>query len=181
MKTALLTVLTLFPFFTAKAQVSFSHSGGLSFYWAGQAASYSVLYSPRLNLLEFGDEATFSIGTHLGGWVSLSSRGSSDDAYVLDVPIMAEVNFGQGAYSDTRGSFGGFAGVGYGVSFVGSSNSLGGGASENMATGPVANIGIRTLISGQAVGLRLSYLYNLNSNGDSDVFGLGLFYTFGDF
>lgn len=157
----------------ASAQISFSHAVGISYFVAGDAMSPAFNYSPRLNVVEMGD-ATISIGTHLNGWIVFNSRTPSSNALVLDAPLLAELNLGHAAHPDAYSDFGGFIGVGYGVSLVG------GGNGANAAMGPVANIGVRMYVSDQPCGLRLSYLYSTNDEG-ADVFGISLFYTLGDF
>lgn len=167
-----LTLSAIFICQLANAQVSFSHAAGMSFFVGGEAATPAFMYAPRLNVVEFGDEATLSVGTHLSAWIVLSSRNPSSNAYALDIPLVAELNFGHGAHPDADSDFGGFVGLGYGISFLGGNNN------ENSASGPVANIGARMYIADKPVGLRLSFLYNTEEEGEN-VFGLSLFYTLG--
>lgn len=161
------------------AQVSFSHSVGGAAYFSKNVATPAIMYSPRLNLMELDNELTLSIGTHLGAWLAFNSREGASSA-TFDFPLMVELNFGHGADPYTRSDFGGFAGVGFGVSFMGADG--GWGADINNAIGPVVNGGIRAYVFDQSLGLRLSYLYNLKSGDDTgSVFGVGIFYTFGDY
>jgi hypothetical protein len=168
----------LLQFSVSKAQVSFSHSAGLSAYIGGSAAAWGLNYSPRLNLLELGDELTFSLGTHLGLGLQYSSQEGSSNSFTLDLPLMAEINFGHASSPETSSSFGGFGGIGYGISKIGSDGVYG--ADYNNAAGLVINGGVRFIVKERPVGVRLSYM--LNFKGDAkNVLAFGAFYTFGDF
>ena len=169
-KTLLLAVIAIVFFALPKVslgQVSFSHSLGAAYYVSTSTTSteYSeststigapgILYSPRVNVVELGREMTVSVGTHLGlGFMLDTSSGSA--SFAMDLPVVAEINFGHGAHADTRSSLGG---------------------STNKASGPVLNGGVRALINGVPVGFRLSYLLNMEEGGN--VAGIGAFYTFG--
>ncbi|AKP52277.1 hypothetical protein CA2015_2870 [Cyclobacterium amurskyense] len=168
-------------------QVSFSHSLGAAYYVSTSTiiteyseststiGSPAILYSPRINVVELGEEMTVSVGTHLGlGFSADTSTGSA--SFALDLPVVAEINFGHGAHADTRSSVGGYAGVGYGINRLGGGSDFDG-VSTNKASGPVLNGGVRALINGIPVGLRVSYLLNMEEGGN--VAGIGAFYTFG--
>jgi len=159
------------------SQISFSHSLGASYYAGGQVGAPGIMYSPRINFLELNKELTLSAGTHLGLGLSMNSREGAS-SFAFDLPIMAEINYGHGAKPKTRSSFGAFGGVGFGISKIGSSGAFS--ADYNSAVGPVINAGIRCLIKERPLGLRASYLLNTKKEF-SDVFSVGLFYTFGDF
>ena len=180
-KKLLFTGVVLFSTLTVSyGQISFSHSLGGSVYLSENVSAPGILYSPRLNFLELGDEITVSVGTHLGLGFSLNadSQGGGSGSFALDLPVVAEINFGQGANPDTQSSFGGFAGLGFGISKMGASDAMGDG--YNDAAGVVINGGLRAIIRDKAVGLRVSYLLNIKKD-NSSVLGVGLFYTFGDF
>ncbi|OFY64196.1 MAG: hypothetical protein A3H98_12530 [Bacteroidetes bacterium RIFCSPLOWO2_02_FULL_36_8] len=158
-------------------QISFSHSGGASFYGSSLASAPGLMYSPRINFLELRDELTISAGTHLGLGV-VYSRDEGASSFAFDLPLVAEINFGHGANPDTRSSFGGFGGFGFGISKIGSAGAFG--ADYNDAAGIVLNGGIRAIINKNPLGLRLSYLIN-TKEGFENVISLGIFFTFGDF
>lgn len=158
-------------------QISFSHSAGGSYYYSSLASAPGIMYSPRLNVVELDDEITVSVGTHLGlGIVYNSQDGAS--SFALDLPLVAEINFGHAANPETRSSFGGFAGLGFGISKIGSASTFG--DDYNNAAGLLLNGGIRTIIKEMPVGLRVSYLLNTKKDFEN-VLSVGLFYTFGDF
>ncbi len=157
----------------AYGQVSFSHSVGGAIYVAGEAASPGIVYSPRLNFMELGDEITLSIGTHIAGWLAIDqSEGSGGLA--LDVPIVTELNFGHAAHPDAESSFGGFLGAGYGISKIGAEDSFG--SSYNDARGFVFNGGLRFGLKKGSFGTRVSYMLNTNEEY-KNVIGLGVFLT----
>ncbi len=156
------------------SQVTFSHAAGASFYVGGQASAPGIMYSPRVNILEISDALSFSLGTHLGLGLTFNSQEGAS-SFALDIPLVAELNFGSKATPENEESFGGFVGAGYGISKIGSAGAFG--ADSNDASGPVFNAGIRTVIANIPVGLRASFLLNLKS-GYKSVFGIGAFYTF---
>jgi hypothetical protein len=96
------------------------------------------------------------------------------NSFALDLPIVAEINFGHGANPDTKSSFGGFAGLGFGISKIGSSDSFG--SDYNNAAGLVVNAGMRAILQENPVGFRVSYLLNTKEDFEN-VIGLGVFYT----
>jgi len=174
-KNVLIGMLLLFAQFS-HGQISFSHAIGGSYYFASLTEAPGIMYSPRINLFELSDELTISVGTHLGlGLVSANSREGAR-SFAFDLPIVAEVNFGHGANRDTKSLIGGFAGLGYGISKIGSAGTFG--ADSNDARGLILNGGVRVIIQERSIGLRLSYLLN-TKEGYENVTGVGLFWTFG--
>lgn len=151
--------------FATHGQTSFNHAIGLSFY--GNEGIPGIMYAPRWNIAKLNDNTTLSIGTHFGINFEVYSE-SSNSIYVLDLPIMMELNFGHGSHSNNEKNSGQFIGLGYGFSEIDEF-----GSSE----GIVINAGIRQKLKSESGGLRLSYLYNIKSNG-GNVVSLGLFYTF---
>lgn len=166
----------------ANAQVSFNHSIGAAYYLSDGAEAPAILYSPRLNVVELGRELTISVGTHLGlGFQkSASSDGSSSGSFAIDIPLMAEMNFGHAANPDTRSGFGGFIGAGVGYNQMSREDEFSGSIEKSSTTGLVFNAGIRTIISDNPCGLRLSFMKGLKES-DSYVVGAAIFYTLGDF
>lgn len=166
------------------AQVSFSHAAGIKLLVASSEAqtisigdatvdiesqsssAVGILYSPRLNLVEVGDNSTISVGTHIALTFEANSR--SETSFVYDIPIVAEYNFGLASNNDNDDSFGFFIGGGYGIY---DSNNL-----VDSVTGPVVNGGLRFLISDNPIDVSASYLIGADN---INVFGLGLQYVFG--
>jgi hypothetical protein len=146
----------------ARGQSNFNHAIGLSLY--GYDGIPALTYSPRWNIQKWNDNTTLSIGTHFG----LNFGIYTNDIYVLDIPIMMELNFGHGSHSQNEHNVGQFIGLGYGYSEI---------DEMDISDGIVFNAGIRKKLMGESFGLRVSYLYNLRSTG-GDVFSFGLFYTF---
>lgn len=155
-------------------QLTFSHDLGAAFYLSDLASSPAAVYSPRLNFLELNDEATVSLGTHLGLGFNYSSDGN-DNYFAYELPLVAEINLGNASSRNSEASFGGFAGLGYGLNKMGNSTNFGG--SYNDAAGLYVNAGIRGIVNDQSIGLRVSYLMNTKVGFD-DVLGITLFYTF---
>lgn len=178
-KTLFLVCFLLVTWTYSTAQVSFSHSLGASYYFCPVAEGLGVMYSPRLNLASLGGESSFSVGTHLGLGLSFSSnsQSGSSSSYTLDLPLVLELNFGQASQPGASSMFGGFFGVGYGYSSIGSSDSWGG-VSSNKTSGPVFNGGIRFNIAERPLGIRASFLKSLDKDA-KDVIGVGVSYNFG--
>lgn len=172
LKNALFIALMLCSGF-AFGQVTFSHSAGAAYYYSPSAQAPGILYAPRINILEVNDAITLSIGTHLGLGFTFSSQGGSN-SFALDIPLVVELNFGEGAHPDTDSPFGGFIGAGYGISKFGSDDGFGSGSND--AAGFVFNAGIRTQIKELPLGLRGSFLLNTKEFNEN-VISLGIFYT----
>lgn len=172
---AMLATITLINNEEAYAKTPFSHALGASYYMGGDAGAPGITYSARYNFFEIKKELTLSIGTHLGLGLSFSSQDGAS-SFALDLPIMMEINFGHAADAHTRTSFGGFGGIGFGISKIGSSGTFG--SDYNNAAGLVFNGGIRAIISNRPVGLRISYMVNTKLDA-KDVIGIGIFYTLG--
>ena len=125
------------------------------------------------------DALIVSAGTHFGLGFNYSSNSAiSSNSFVLDLPVVAELNFGRAAGPNSDNDFDGFLGFGYGISKMCAEGAFGVG--RNDAVGIIVNGGIRARIYDNPVGLRVAYLLNFKS-GAEDVLTVGLFYTFGDF
>jgi len=182
-KLLLLAVFSVLGLSQLSAQVSFSHAIGIKYYIvtlpsqtvevAGvsfeteslSSSSAGILYSPRLNFVEIGDNSTISLGTHLGLAFQIESQGESSFTY--DVPLVAEYNFGQASNNDNDSSFGFYVGAGYGIH---NSSML-----SEAVSGPIANGGIRFLIADLPLDLNVSYLVGSDS---LNVLGVGVQYAF---
>jgi len=176
MKKILALIFGLFLGTTAltNAQVEFMHSLGISLYAGGNGAGGAGTYSPRLNLVHLGDNGALSLGTHfsLGGSFS-SQEGAS--GVVLDFPLMAEVNFGNGSTKDNDKSFGFFGGLGFDIINVVQ------GASDNVdhSSGIMVDAGIKFVLKEKIpLSLRASYLISSNPSYPN-ILGLGLSWNFG--
>jgi len=160
-------------------QISFSHSLGLGLYVNTSTGGFAAVYSPRLNLLNFNDNATISIGTHLGVGFSgtVSSQTGSSGSLVLDAPLVIELNVGHACTTESSHAFGFYLGFGLGynsMSYVDDEGNVGTSTAGLMLDG-----GIRTnIIKDKSLDLRVSYLVDA-SGLTSGVFGFGLAYTFG--
>jgi hypothetical protein len=185
MQKNLLTACAVFLLTAANivnAQVSFSHSAGGGVYVGSSDAGYALMYAPRLNVVELGNEMNLSVGTNIGLGFSGSSNSQtgSSGSLLLDLPILAELNFGHAADENANSDFGGFAGVGYGYNKMASSvETIYGTASSNTSSaGVVFCAGFRGLIKDQSLDLRVSYMLNMKTGG-ANIFGLGVFYNIG--
>ncbi|UYQ93426.1 hypothetical protein MKQ68_25425 [Chitinophaga horti] len=166
---------------------SFSHGLGVGFYFGRPTTAIGLTYSPRLNLLQLGKEATFSVGTHaalLGSTLSASSDDVSEEtssadfsSYCVDIPLLLEFNFGAAALPDgSDHRFGFFLGAGYGFHNSGAKDGR-----DMHTNGPVVSGGLRfSAGSGEAAfELRGKYMFDkLSFFGNEGIAGLGVSYLF---
>lgn len=176
MKKILLTIALFYSVQFAFGQVSFSHSFGAALYASSSTLMPALTYSPRVNILELKKEITVSAGTHLGLGAFIDSYTGSG-AFMYDIPLVAEINFGHAAKPKTRSSFGGFAGLGYGINKTITDGSTE--ETEDSANGIIFNAGIRAIINEKALGLRASYL--MDSGGTNNIISLGIQYNLGKY
>lgn len=176
-------ILVFLLWFTQSSygQITFSHSIGAAGYFNSLAENGGIMYSPRINFIELDNDITISAGTHMG--LGLVTNAQGDGSYTLDVPLVAEINFGHAAHKRSRSSFGGFIGAGYGISKTSYSNTNHGyithtSSGSNDAKGLLINGGLRAIIKKISIGMRVSYLRNTNK-GSEDVLSLGFFYILG--
>lgn len=80
-----------------------------------------LTYFPRLNF-EMGGNSSFSIGIPIsvgGGTAKDVFNDNTGFYFSYDIPVLADINFGQGATEESERSFGYFLGGGFGYSHVG--------------------------------------------------------------
>lgn len=181
--TAVICLLMASSFLYAQGP-EFMHSLGGKYFFYGNTDGVTgagILYSPRINFSSEGN-STLSVGTRLGLGFSLQSgAGGSSSSLVLDLPVLAEYNFGFGSTKEADGSFGGYIGAGYGLHRASyATNYVSGSATVH---GPVFGGGIRALIGSiGAFELGASYSLDLKSKvkeSKMNIFGISVSYLFG--
>ena len=175
LKKLTILIIAFFSFQTAKAQVEFNHSLGLTVLTSPNVAAWGFTYEPRLNLFSAGSNGNISIGTHLSANLSFNSQDASGNGLLFDFPLVAEYNGGFGSSKDNSSSFGYFAGIGYDLtSTIADANGT------NATSGLMIDAGIRFTVK-VPLSLRVSYLLSSKSNdtGAGNVLGIGLSYMFG--
>ncbi|HPE55253.1 MAG TPA: hypothetical protein P5514_15685 [Bacteroidales bacterium] len=173
---SILASIMMIAWNSATAQATFSHAIGIEYLASSEVGVPAILYSPRINIIELDRDLTISLGTHFGLGFNFSSREGAT-TLAIDLPLVAEVNFGHASQPYSRADYGGFAGIGYGYSKLGQSGEWES-YYNSEASGLVINGGFRGYINDSSVGARISYLLNFRENG-SNIIGLGVFYTFG--
>lgn len=141
----------------------------------------TIVYSPRINFSSEGN-SSFSLGTHLGLGFSATSRAEgSSSSFILDIPIVAEYNIGFGSTKDADGTFGAYAGAGYGIHKVSLNTEYSSGSASTH--GPVFDGGVRFLLNRVgAFEVGASYMLDLKSKPSAaklNVFGISVSYLFG--
>ena len=131
MKKLLLLSIFALSFSNLNAQNYFTSSIGVSYsqfsnnQTLATATSFGIAASPRINVLEFTDGMSLSAGTHLEFGYLIQSElpqtydentqtyfGEKAPQFLVNVPLVAELNFGKDATEDNENSFGGYFGGG---------------------------------------------------------------------
>lgn len=179
-------LLMFFAFITstssADAQINFSHTGSGAFFFGKGVTAPGIVYSPRINIVELGDNANISVGSHLGlgfsfsGGVDSQSGASSSSSFLLDLPVVAEINIGHAKDNDNHSGFGFFAGGGF--SYNRMSVSVDGFGIRGKTFGPLINAGARFPVIGRSWTARASFLIGLTQT-KHNVFSIGIGTNFG--
>ncbi len=154
----IITCICLFSNQKIHAQ-SFSHSLGAGILAGEEGMGLGLVYSPRVNLVKVGEDMTASLGSHIGviANTDTDNSGSTTQSMIgFELPIMFELNFGASSHPDNTSSFGGFIGVGYGISSISQAD-----PGESIAKGIIYDAGLR--FSGEW-GIKFAYLENFNDN-----------------
>ncbi len=175
---AILLLLTI-GFKQSKAQITYFQSLGISTYSISNSyfsgLGYCATISPRFTLLTISDEVNISTGTHFSLGLAKGPTGSN---VVLDVPAVAEVNFGHAAGEESALDYGGFVGAGLGNNMM-FYNRADGSFDENSVEGLYINGGVKFYYKDRSFGVRFSYLQG--SDSKDKIYGLGLMYNLGIF
>ena len=150
--------------------------GGVSFYYSGYAFSPTLSYWFRMNYYEFNEFLSLSAScpVSFAGYFSSYYGGR----FSIDLPITADINFGNRANDITEFPIGGFVGIGGAFNLMmGFGNSI--------SYGPLLHGGFRAAVAGRPFTLRASYLFgiggvDLNSSSvdaNPNVLGVGIFYS----
>lgn len=194
----MLTMLVL----SAKAgfSQSFMHGVGLNVFVAtapgGRAAvNEGITYSPRFNFFE-QDNMSVSIGVPFTAGASFSynadynsyygSSSSSSFSFMLNAPVIINLNMGAGSTKETESRFGYFIGGGFGYHYgnynISDIVNYGddGYTSAKLSTfGPVGNAGVRFGVGRGThnVEVRLQYMKGLNDS-KANIYGGGAAFNF---
>jgi len=194
MKKIMLALALCLSMKTIVAQ-SFMHGAGFSvLVGTSEGGEVSVgeglTYSPRFNFIET-EGLSLSVGIPLTLGISYSTEYMSYGGYyneggsvgfIVNVPLMLNLNMGRGSSTENTSKFGYFIGAGYGYhhgDFL--VDDLSGYLiSESVnATGPAANAGFRIGVGGgqKNIEVRFSYMKGLNENRPN-LFGVGCAFNF---
>ncbi len=188
---SLFTVLVLLIFIKVNSQVTFTQSIGFKYFIGSEKIKtvntddsgfiysitennynpYSVLFSPRINVLQFEEHSTLSVGTHAAIGIVTYTEATRNINLVIDFPIVAEYNFGVTSNPDNESSFGFYLGGGYGLHKSA--------VFDKLLTGPIAAGGIRFLATEDtAIDFHVSYLKGTGDFKNFNLLGIGMQYAF---
>jgi len=118
-------------------------------YNKGQEPVFGICYNPSISLTKSFSDFSFSLGSQLvGGYHAATSVDDSAFIYA-DLPLLAEVNFGNNASKDFYSDFGWFLGGGYSYRLF----------KDKWDAGPVATIGVRGFVFGPSFTIRYSRFF----------------------
>ncbi len=197
MKKTLLSVALFFSLSTAFCQ-TFMHGVGITVIGSSTSGNFSYgegfTYSPRVNFVET-ENLSVSAGIPLSIAVSASTSTSYDAYYgysydnvsvgfVINAPLIINLNMGRGSTKQNTQKFGYFVGVGFGYhhgDFLVDETDASGynyvGSRSLNTFGPAGNAGVRFGVGRKHknIEVRLSYMKGLNDT-KPNVFGIaGLF------
>lgn len=178
---------------------SFMHGAGVAVFVdkpknADAGAMGGLTYSPRFNFLE-QDEMSVSVGVPLSVGLSGSYsanygsyEGESNSlSFMLDVPLIVNLNLGCGSTQESERGFGFFVGAGFGYHYGVRNESLKdsygyeyNGKTKSSTTGPVGNAGVRFGVGREHqhnIEVRLAYMKGL-SEEKSNIFSVGCLFNF---
>ncbi|MBK7432937.1 MAG: hypothetical protein IPI66_02910 [Chitinophagaceae bacterium] len=197
MKKTILSVF-LFCFLCPAFSQSFMHGAGITVLGSSTGGNFSygegLTYSPRFNFVE-NEKLSVSVGIPLSLAISVSTSTVYDSyfndytdnvsvGFVINAPLIVNLNMGRGSTKENRQKFGYFVGAGFGYHhgdfLVDETDAQGynyvGSRSLN-TFGPAANAGVRFGVGRKYrnIEVRLSYMKGLNDT-KPNVFGIsGLF------
>ncbi len=197
MKKIILSVALLFILGSAFSQ-TFMHGAGITVIGSSTGGNFSYgegfTYSPRINFVET-EQLSVSAGIPLSIAVSASTYSTYDTYYgyyndnvsvgfVINAPLIINLNMGRGSTKENRKKFGYFVGAGFGYhhgDFLVDETDASGynyvGSRSLNTFGPAGNAGVRFGVGRKHknIEVRLSYMKGLNDT-KPNVFGLaGLF------
>lgn len=198
MKKFSLVIIAFFAISSVFSQ-SFMHGAGVSVFIShvkssGVAAYGGFTYSPRFNFLE-SENMSLSVGVPLsigtsGSYTYNSRYGyTSEDntiRFMVNVPLIVNVNMGAGSTQEDESRFGFFVGGGFGYNY-GNFNVLEtdqyGNEFDTAPTfgtyGPAGNIGFRIAVGSNQKNIetRLSYMKGINEYKPS-LYGVAALFNF---
>lgn len=197
-KTVLFVILSFF--LTYSFGQHFMHGAGITVMGSSTDGNFSygegLTYSPRFNFVE-NDKLSVSVGIPLCLAISASTSSVYDSyggyysdnvsiGFVINAPVIINLNMGRGSTRENRQKFGYFVGAGFGYhhgDFLVDETDPSGynyvGSRSLNTFGPAANGGVRFGVGRkhQNIEVRLSYMKGLNDT-KPNVFGLACLFNF---
>jgi hypothetical protein len=185
-------ILLSFLLFTSSlAQAQYMHSAGVGLHFMvvedavtgnspGASILYGITYEARYNVKEVSDDMSISVSSIplIGANLNFQSGSGGSGNFILDVPIMAGINFGHLATDNSSAGIGGFINGGYAFAVGGaSSSSTFTGDVGGFIHGPVANVGMR-FSSKRDLAVGLSYMPSTRKEIDGMAVRLNITYHF---
>lgn len=164
-------------------QISFFNDLGISYSLLKvESNNYSlpcILYTPRMNIAELSSACSFSLSSpiHIGYKISSTKFGNEQPSFFLvNVPVLAQLNFGYKSLYDNEMPFGTSIGLGWAYTFTTLKSNIDG--SNTALNGPQMS-GSMKLLQGESFNICLgTHLQFVVNKSKSIFYGIDLFYAF---
>lgn len=196
MKKFVLVLLVSFISFASFSQ-SFMHGAGVTVVVgtaSGGKASVSggLTYSPRFNFLET-ETLSLSVGIPFSAGISGSYSYNTYDGeentlgFMLNAPLMLNLNIGAGSTKENESRFGFFVGAGFGYHHsdfnIDVTDDYGGYYEDSKSIntfGPAGNAGVRFAVGSHQknIEVRFSYMKGLEEVYKPNIFGVAALFNF---
>jgi hypothetical protein len=145
-------------------------------------------YSPRFNFAEM-ENMSLSVGIPLSAGISEYYNSMDPDgnslSFMLNVPLMINLNVGAGSTKENESRLGFFVGAGFGYHLGSYNTNVTDGYDEyssyqaKSSYGPAANAGVRIAVGNHQknIEIRLSYLKGIDAT-NANVFGVATLFNF---
>ena len=177
-------LFALLSFNVSAQDLEFHWGAGLGLHQIGDYWAAGVNISPRLNLFELNESASFGIGTNASFLYNSRAEGSMnipETRVGWEVPIMAMVNIGRAANNFSIEQMGFVVGAGYNTGQL----TLSGDGYETVVktNGPIIFGGIRFQILGdRTMGVNVSQTFGRGSSSNSfNSLAVRVIYYFGEY
>lgn len=177
-------LLSMLSFNLSAQDYEFHWGAGVGIHQIGDQWAAGVNVSPRLNLFELSESASFSIGTKASFLYMSQAEGSMElpeTTIGFEAPVMAMVNIGRASSYSAIEQMGFMVGAGYNFGQM----TLSGDGYETVlkTSGPTVMGGIRFQVMGnRTMGVNVSQTFGRGTNKESlNSLSIRVLYYFGEY